>query len=186
MINFIRNMTFPRGVILVSLVASIVLGILVFQKSLQLRKIEQDLKAVPALIAEIQKLGIEYTNLQQIASGEIIRGEQLDFETYIRSQAADPMVEIGQVRTAPSIKTYTRDVEDRVFKIQPNNRNQRYQRSRIGNFLYKLEADSRRVKVTSLKITPFGKIKPGEVGDDFWTFEAAITVRTRVEPTAQG
>ncbi len=181
--NFLRNMTFPRGVILVSLVASLGLGVLVFQRKTRLREIEGELLGVPNLVKEIQQLGIEYTNLKQIASGEIVRGEQLDIETYIRQQAADKMVEIGQVDITPSApRAFTGGVEDRVFKIKPANTNQRYQRSRIGNFLYKLEADSRRVKVTNLKLTPANKrLKSGEVGDDLWTFEAAITVRTKVE-----
>lgn len=181
--NFFATMTFPRGVILVSLLASVALGVLVYRRTARLSEIERELRTVPKLIKEIQQLGIEYTNLEQIASGEIVKGVQLDFETYIRQQAGDKMVEIGQVDTTPSPpRSFTAGVEDRVFKIKPANTTQRYQRSRIGNFLYKLEADSRRVKVTSLKLNPSNKrLKPGEVGDDLWTFEAAITVRSKIE-----
>jgi hypothetical protein len=186
--EFFATMTFPRGVILVSLLASIGLGVLVYKRRTRLAEIERELAATPKVIKEIQQLGIEFTNLKEVAGGEIVRGEDIDFETYIRQQAGDKMVEIGQVDTTPSPpRNYQAGVEDHVFKIKPANATQRFQRSRIGNFLYKLEADSRRVKVTSLKLTPSNKrLKPGEIGDDLWTFEASITVRSKSEAQGQG
>ena len=83
--------------------------------------------------------------------------------------------EVGFLTRNPS-----KDVKDWIYKIKPFNKNKRLTRSRIGNFFYKLEADSRRVKVTSIKLTPFKKIKPGEVGEDVWTFECAITSRSQI------
>ena len=56
-------------------------------------------------------------------------------------------------------------------------------RASVANFLYKLEELSRRVRVTSLKLTPHSRLKPGELGDDFWTFSAEITARRAVEQT---
>ena len=58
---------------------------------------------------------------------------------------------------------------------------QRSRRASIANFLFTLEQDSRRVKVTSIRIDPFAKLKPGELGGDEWTFEAEITSRRKIE-----
>ena len=174
-------LNFPRVVIILALTLSGVLGWLVYERSSRLDQIQAELRMVPNLVRDIQKLGIELNNYQEAASGEILKGEDYDAETYIREIAADPKVNIGQVRTQPSTKSPYSDVEDRIYKIQPDTRNPRFTRSMIGNFLYKLEADSRRVRVTSLKLTPANKIKPGEIGDDIWTFEAAITTREKVE-----
>jgi len=179
--GFLRTLNFPRGVIIVSLILSAGLGHLVHKRGRRLEEIQTELKLVPQLVREIQRLGIELNNYQDGSSGEILKGEDYDAETYIREIAADPNVSIGQVKTTPSKKSPYRDVEDHIYKIVPDSRNPRFNRSQIGNFLFKLESASRRVRVTSIKITPSSKAKAGEIGDDIWTFEAAITTREKVE-----
>ena len=179
--NFIRSLNFPRCVIIVSLILSTALGYLVYERGQRLEQIHSELKLVPQLVRDIQKLGIELNNYQEVSSGEILKGEDYDAETYIREIAADPNVNIGQVKTTPSKKSPYREVEDHIYKIVPDSRNPRFTRSQIGNFLYKLESASRRVRVTSVKLIPSSKVKAGEVGDDIWTFEAAITTREKVE-----
>ena len=176
-----RSLNFPRLVIVVALTLSAGLGWLVYQRTQRLEQIHSELKLVPQLVRDIQKLGIQLNNYQEAASGEILKGEDYDAETYIREIAADTNVNIGQVRTQPSTKSPYSGVEDRIYKIQPDTRNPRFTRSQIGNFLYKLEADSRRVRVTNLELRPAKKIKAGEIGDDIWDFEAAITTREKVE-----
>jgi hypothetical protein len=179
--GFFRSMNFPRGVILVSLLLSVGLGYFVYKRGQRLEQIHIQVKLVPQLVRDIQKLGIELNNYQEVSSGEILKGEDYDAETYIREIAADPNVNIGQVKTTPSKKAPYRDVEDHIYKIVPDSRNPRFSRSQIGNFLYKLESASRRVRVTSVKLIPSSKLKAGEIGDDIWTFEAAITTREKVE-----
>ena len=93
--------------------------------------------------------------------------------------ADDELVGIGQVKIDPTTRSPGKDIEDKIYKIRPANKNQRYDRKRVGNFLYKLEAESRRVKVTSLDLRPADNLKPGEIGDDRWTFEASITSRSQ-------
>ena len=178
--TYLSKLNFPRGVILVSLLASTGLGYLVWARANRLAEIRVELDKVKGLCREIQELGVQLDQLQRAKRREGLTGQD-DPETYIRSIAAHERVGIGQLRTTPSVKSPFRDVEDRIYKIQPANKNQRYSRSQIGNFLYQLEAESRRVKVTSLKLTPFKKIKQGEIGDDVWTFDAAITSRSKVE-----
>ncbi len=179
--TFLSKLNFPRGVILVSLLASTGLGYLVWARANRLAEIRVELGLVKGLCRAIQELGVQLDQLQRAKRRDGLTDSQKDPETYIRSIAAHERVGIGQLRTTPSVKSPFRDVEDRIYKIQPANKNQRYSRSQIGNFLYQLEAESRRVKVTSLKLTPFKKIKQGEIGDDVWTFDAAITSRSKIE-----
>ena len=179
--GFLRNMNFPRAVIFVSFTASAVLGYFVYEKRSRLAEIERELYEVEHTLAkEIQQMGIELAQYQELGTGSTT-GAEFDFDPYIRSIAAtETLVEIGEVEISPLRKNPSKDVQDSIYKIKPFNKNKRLTRSRIGNFLYKLEADSRRVKVTSLKLTPFKKVKPGEVGEDVWTFEASITSRSQV------
>jgi len=181
MLNFFRNMSFPRAVILVSLVASCVLGYFVREKTQRLDEVHSELKKVPALVTEIQQLGIELTQYQDIANTDNV-GSDGDFDPYIRATGADPFVQIGQLSVSPSQRNPEKDIVDRIYTIKPAQKTQKYHQSKIGNFLYKLEADSRRVKVTRFKLTPFKKVNPGEVGSGQWTFEATITSRSRVAP----
>ena len=181
--GFLHQMTFPRWVILTSFLASAILGYYVYERSNRLEQIQVELRRAPALVQEIQSLGVARNNLNSISSGEVLRGggDQIDFETYIRSIAADKKVSVGQVRTSPTVRSPIAGYEDRMIKIVPANKDPRFTRSQIGNFLYKLEADSRRVKVTSLRLEPADRLKPGEVGDDEWKFDVTITVRSKAE-----
>ena len=179
--SFLRGMSFPRVVFIVSVLASAVLGWFVYQRTQRLRQVERELARVEEVIKEIQEDAIFLDKLMKIADGEVLKGDQDDPETYIRSVAAADRVSVGQVNTTVSKRSPERQIEDRIYTIKPANKNQRYHRSQIGNFLYKLESDSRRVKVTSLRITPFGKLKAGEIGNDEWVFETDITTRSKVE-----
>jgi len=180
-ISFFTNLSFPRAVILLSFIASGVLGYYVRRDTDRLDQIHRELRDVPGIVQEIQRLGIEVEQYRQLAdANSTTKGADFDFTTYIRSIAADPLVGIGQVKVDPSTRSAAKDIIDRVYKIRPNNKNQRYGRQRIGNFLYKLEAESRRVRVTRFIMTPFDKIKPGDIGSDEWSFEAAITSRSQV------
>ena len=176
--DFFRNMNFPRAVILLSLIASAVLGWFVYEKTNRLTAVQKELRAVPELARSIQQLGIELEQLQGDDSGAGV-GQEDQFDPYIRETAASAVVGIGQVKIDPSKRDYNATVVDNIYKIRLANKNQRYHRSKIGNFLYKLEAENRRVRVTSLKLTPYPAIKPGELGTDTWIFEAEITSRQK-------
>lgn len=174
--RFFAAMTFPRWVIVISLLGSCVLGWLVWQRTQRLAAVEGELARVKPLVQKIQENAWRLDTLQKAADKEGLKGES-DPELYIRRVAQQDNVNIGQVVITPRTTTPERDVEDRHYGIRPNNRTERFSRGHIGNFLYKLEADSRRVKVTDLKITPVDRVRPGEIGADAWTFEATITSR---------
>ncbi len=179
MSDFFRNLNFPRAVILVSLVAAGVLGYLLVQRSARLEEIHSELRRAPQLAQEIQNLGIELDQYQQLAKGSNSL-DTSDFSTFIRKTAATKLVGIGEVEVIPSERSPARDIVDKIYKIRPATKNQSYVRGKIGNFLYKLEADNPRLKVTDIQMTPADKIRPGEVGNDQWTFEASVTARAQV------
>ena len=178
--NFFGKMNFPRAVILLCSLGSLALGVLVFQRMQRLARVQDELRRVPNLIKEIQTDAYRLSELQRIASAEKFK-TQSEPETYIATIAADDKIKIGQVEFNQSTNSPFKGVEDRVFKVKPATKTQRYYRSQIGNFLYKLESDSRRVKVTSIKLTPFKKLDPGELGTDEWVFEVELTSRAKLE-----
>jgi hypothetical protein len=178
--TFFSSLNFPRAVILVMLLASAVLGYFVWQRTTRLHQIERELVMVKSRVRETQQLALQLNDLQRLSEREGLVGEA-DPEFYIRGVASQDRVQIGQVDTSVSTSTPMRGVEDKKYKITPSNKNARYSRTQIGNFLYKLEADSRRVRVTHIRITPVSRVKPGEIGPDVWTFEAEITSRQAIE-----
>lgn len=178
--GFLARMTFPRWVIVISLLGSCALGWLVWTKGQRLQEVEGELARVKPLVYGIQEHALRLNVLQKAANKDGLKGEA-DPELYIRKVAQQDVVNIGQVVITPRTTTPERGKEDRHYGIRPSSRTERFTRGHIGNFLFKLEEDSPRVKVTELKVTPVERVKPGELPDDSWTFEATITSRQAVE-----
>jgi hypothetical protein len=178
--SFLGRMNFPRAVILFCSLGSLALGWLVYQRASRLAQIERELRQVEVLLKEMHTDAYLLNDLLRIASAEKFKA-QSEPETYIRTIAADDKIKVGQVEFNQSTTTPFRGVEDRVFKVKPQTKTQRYSRLQIGNFLYKLESDSRRVKVTRVRMTPFEKLDPGELGNDAWVFEVELTSRSKLE-----
>lgn len=176
----LSTMNFPRWVILAMLLTSAVLGWFVYQKTTRLREVETELTRVPSLVKEIQQLALRLDALQGLADKEGLIGET-DPEYYIQRIAALDNVQIGATSINPSVFQTFRGVEDHKYMIRPQDKSRRYKRVRIGNFLYKLEEESRKVKVTGIELTPTARIKKGEIGDDNWTFEVELTSRQAAE-----
>jgi len=179
MMKFFESMNFPRAVILVSLVTSGVLGYFVNQRTARLDEIEAELKRVPGIVQDIQRLGIEVDQYMELAAGSG-NVDVNDITSFIRITGASDLVGIGELEIIPSDKKVAADIVDNMYKIRPAQKNQRYTRSKIGNFLYKLESDNPRLKVTQLQLDPFKALKPGEIGNDEWKFEAMVTARSQV------
>lgn len=179
MLRFLRSLTFPRAMILGTLLGSAVTGWFVYKKTQELRQLELDVARAPQVVISIHSKAQELDQLLSAANREGLKGDVLnDIETYIRQKASGPNINLGQVDFTPSTSEPFRDVVDLKYKIRPREKTQRALRGSIANFLYTLEQDSRRIKVTSIKIDPFEKLKPGQLGNDYWTFEAEITSRT--------
>jgi hypothetical protein len=178
--GFFGRMSFPRAVILFCSLGSLTLGALVYLRSRRLDEVHKELERVKEVVKEIQTDAYRLDDLQRSASTEKFKA-QSELETYIRAIAGHKDINMGQIDIAKSTKSPARGIEDTIYKMSPQTKSQHYQRAQIGNFLYKLEFDSRRVKVTRLKLTPFDKVVPGEVGKDRWNFEADLTTRTKVD-----
>jgi len=181
MIQFFANMTFPRAVIIFSLLGSAVFAPFVYARTARLEEVHLEGRRVGTRRRRQIHVGaLRLKELQRVADKEGLKGEN-DPELYIREVAAQDNVSIGAVDVSASVTSPMRGVEDRRYKIRPSNKNEPFVRGSIGNFLYKLEEDSRRVKVTSIKLSPLKRLKPGQIGDDVWTFEAEITSRQAVD-----
>jgi hypothetical protein len=175
-------LTFPRAMILGSLLGSLVTGWLVWGKWQELDQLNRDVARAPVVVESIQMKSQVLDQLLSAMNREGLKGDIVkDMETYIRRIASDPKINIGQVELTPSKAQPDKGIEDIKYKIRAKEKTQRARRGSIANFLYKLEQDSRRVKVTSIRIDPYEKLKPGELGGDSWTFEADITSRRAIE-----
>lgn len=185
--GLLGKLSFPRAVILFCTIGSMGLGVLVYLRSQRLAEVLAELRAVPQIVRDIQTDAYRLSELQASASAEKFKA-QSEPESYIRSIAVNERIGMGQIDIVKSTKSPARGIEDNIYKMTPQTKSQRYTRGQIGNFLFTLEDDSRRVKVTRIKLTPYEKVSPGEVGKDLWNFEADLTTRTKLEtgPSGQG
>ncbi len=174
--SFFKNMNFPRAVIVVSLLTSIVLAWLLVDGYSRRAEVRTEFARTPQDIRSIQELALRLDKLHSLAADNETRGALKDLPVYVRGHAQHERVKIGQVDTQPSVSQYSRDVEDVRVTVTPK-KDRHYTRGQIGNYLYRLEAGSPRVKVTSLKLTLANKIRPGEISEDIWDFKAEITAR---------
>lgn len=183
--SFFGSMSFPRAVILFCSLGSLVLGALVYLRAQRLGEVKDELTRVPALVKEIQTDAYRLSDLLRSASTDKFKA-QSEPESFIRSIAVDSKINMGQIDIVKTPKSPAKGIEDMIYKITPQTKTQRFTRGQIGNFLYKLEFDSPRVKVTRMKLTPFEKVAPGEIGKDSWVYEAELTTRSKLEAPGQG
>jgi len=175
--NFFANMTFPRAVIVVSLLTSAILGYMLWTSSNRLTEVNEQVRGIKADVRAIQELALQLDGLQRLASDGPNVAQQSAYVQYVTETAQSDHVNIGSLQTTPSTTNPMSGVVDRHLKVKPAARDASFFRANIGNFLYKLEQGSNRVKVTSIKMTPAQKLRPGEIGNDKWEFDAEITAR---------
>ena len=182
MMAFFSGFNFVRATILFSLIGAGVLGYMALERQTQVEELRAALApggAVETLAAEIQQTSREYSRLKREALNEGIIG-QSDPQSYIRMVAAKDAVELGDVEIGVRESSPRRGIIDRTYTIKPSN-DRSFLRSRLANFFFSLEADSRRVRVTHLKIETFSKTKPEEVPEDRWSFDAQVISRSKDE-----
>jgi hypothetical protein len=186
--EFLADLNLARAIILLSIVGSVALAWIGWQRSSDLADMRARLdRDVPKLVTEIQQLSKQHTQLYREREGEGLKG-QTDPETYIVNVAAADKVEVGQLKLTPlESSSQARNVVDKKYRIQPSNRDRTFQRSRVANFLYMLERESRRIKVTQAKfeIADPNRTKAEDVPKDEWKFEAEVTSRQKVEPASK-
>lgn len=180
----LANMSLARWIIVVSVLASIGLGYHGFRLHQRRMQMESELAAdVPRLALEIQNLARRHSVLIKQVEREGLVGQN-DPVTYIRAIAASSDVAIGDtIVDPPRENDFIRGVRDTSYTIKPSNRDRGFPRLNIANFLYKLETESRRMKVTRLRMEPEAKsVKPENILEsDTWRWEAEVTSRTKLE-----
>jgi len=184
--GFFANMNLARAIIVMSLLGSIVLAWTGWKSHGELLELREDLEfRVPGLVKGIQKLALEHTELTRNVDGDGLAREGSP-QSYIRKCKDHPKVEIGDVDISVSSSSPAKGVIDEKFRIRPADSQRGFSRSRIASFMYRLEADSRQIKVTNFTIDMADrKTKPHQIPKDAWTFDAEITSRRKQEAPPQ-
>ncbi len=176
-----RSLNSTRIIIIGSFIGALTMGGLVYAQKQKLAELDERLRpsGAPQLVAELQTRALELANLQRLADREQFK-QRDDAEYYMRSVASHNYVNIGTVDTVRSDNERRQGAIDTIITIKPPRGGKNaYTRDQISNFLYKLEADSRRVRVTRIAIRPESgqRARPHEVGGDRWTFDIDATIR---------
>jgi hypothetical protein len=174
-------MNLARGIILLSLLGSVVLLIMGLKHASQLAELRRDLNVeVVKLTQTLAQLARKHSQLSDSLKGENLQGEA-DFQSYIYKVGTMDRVEIGNPVLSPAQPDpFAKGVVDKRINIRPDNRERTFARTTIANFFYTLEQQSRRVKVTLIRIENGNRrVKPHEIPDDKWTWEAEVTSRQR-------
>lgn len=178
--EFFKNMNLARAIILLTIPLGAALWVFQSNKAEKAEEIETALNSptrLPKLLSEIQQLAVDHSRLSKELNSEGIRGQD-NPQTYIRRVATSSKVEIGDVRITESKRNPLPGIEDRIYTIRPSSTDRGYPRLKISNFLYKLEEDSSRIKVTDISIDiAQRRVKNHIVPDDSWTFTAQVTSR---------
>ena len=179
---FFADLNLARGIILVSAIGCLVLGFLGWQRHQQLSEMKDQLNtSIKPLVKDLMQTAQRHSALAKTYKDDDLDAQK-DLETYIRKVAAKDKIQIGNVNMTFTPEQRTKTIVDKVYRIKSDSRERAFQRLRIANFLYTLEYDSRRVKVTDLKLEVSEKRpKPHEVPADEWFFEAEVTSRQRAE-----
>jgi len=178
---FFANLNFPRALILVSVVGCLVLGWLCYQRSQELTELKENLdrRMVPT-VTTLMQTAQRHTQLSQLVKGEGLKAED-DLVSYIRKVGAKDNVEIGELNLTSQETAVTAGITDKKYTIKPDSPQAMFKRLTLVNFLYSLEDDSRRVKLTRVKLEVADQkgLKPHEIPKDDWRFDCELTSRQR-------
>jgi len=182
----LAKLTFARVMIIASLLGSCVLGWFIYQNQQKIRQATIDLAEegpVATLVREIQSLSKRYTKLYQSQGDEKLRA-QANPQSYIDGIASDEKVMVGRVDIKIAERDLTSSISDKIYSVSPFEKDAVFGRDQIANFFWKLEADSRRVRITELAITALNdqgkpRVAKEEYPSDKWSFNCKITSRQR-------
>lgn len=181
--SFFSNMNLARWIILLSLLASAGLGFYGWTLHQERVMLEDELQTrVPMKAQQIQVLSLRCSKLDEELLREGLTG-QTNPEEYIRNLAINSNVALGSVRIAASESPLKKDVVDRKYKIEPQEAKVGHKRDRIANYMWLLESQSRRVRVTNIRLDQMGKYEPWETSDDKWEWEIEVTSRQKTSDT---
>jgi hypothetical protein len=190
--SFFQGFNTVRALILLFLIGSIPMGMQVWKREQRIKTLasqigfdrnfdSKNLKSSDLVmrIDEIITRAKEHSSLQKALKGEGIRGNDSP-QVYIRTIAKDSKINLGRVEINASEKDHGPFL-DKIFRISPQESKTTFTRQAISNFLYKLESDSRRVRVTMLKVEATDdngrRPKIDVLPSDRWSFECEISIR---------
>jgi hypothetical protein len=179
--SFFQGFNLARGIILASIVGCLVLGFLCWQRSREVTELQDACtKRVPQAVTDLKQVAQRHTQLSQLLKGEGLKGQE-DLTSYIRRVGAKDRVEIGELNLNSTEQGLTNGIVDKKYTIKPDNAQQTFKRMMVVNFLYTLEDDSRRVKLTRVKLEVADQkgLKTHEVPKDEWKFDCELTSRQR-------
>ena len=181
---FFANMNLARWVILLSVLGSIGLGFWGWGLHQERVALEDALKTeVPRRAQNIQVLSLRYSELRKEYDREGLAGQD-NPDTYFRRLAIHKDVALGglnikhQRESSPAA-----GVVDRKYLLQPDptkgsgGRSVGYDRARIANFMWLLEDQSRRVRVTNIRLDPVERNDPWVPANDRWEWDIEVTSR---------
>ncbi|MBL8858631.1 MAG: hypothetical protein JNL28_09015 [Planctomycetes bacterium] len=179
--GFFKDFNLARGIILASIVGCLVLGFLCWQRKQEVADLNDNLASrVKPAVRDFVQAAHRHTALSQLLKGEGLRGEE-DLTSYIRKVGAKDRVEIGELNMTNSEVPLTKGIVDKKYVIKPDNAQASFKRMTLVNFFYTLEDDSRRVKLTRVKMEVADQkgLKTHEVPKDDWKFDCELTSRQR-------
>ena len=185
----LASMNLARWIIVVGALGTLTLGVtgwLLHQKRVEYEASLAPGGEVERLAKSIQSLGKNCSQLQQAADRTSFK-KQTDAVSYIRDLARNPAVLVGLVAITPLTPgTPAKGVTDIKYQIKPQEQTQTFGRDRIANFMWKLEADSGRLRVTNVRMMHDGNPKEWEIENDLWKYELEVTSRQKDELAAPG
>ena len=182
--NLLSSMNLERWIIAVALISSAVLAFTGYRLRRQRIELEASLDTkVPLLAQSMLVHSQEFSRLDKEADREGLKGGQADPQSYVRRVAGDPKVAIGSISFVAQPERETRKgVKDKRYVIAPQDPKKSYRRENIARFLWFLESESRRVKVTRAVLERADRNpEPSFIGEDLWTWEADLTSRVKAE-----
>jgi len=180
MIDFFKNLNFPRGVILLSLIGSCALGWYVYEGSQRVEELAAEKAEAARIVTQIHQLGFAVEELAALRGNSNVIGVDDDIELRVRQIAKERNIAIGDVdisKNTRSVKA-ARDLEDVIYTLRPRDTEAEFSRARIGNFLYRLD-ESNRLVVTKIELNPADRLRPGEIGNDLWDYTIEVSSRQR-------
>ena len=180
--NFLAKLNLARVIILVSLAGTFFLGWAGWQSHGELSDLREALEyQAPKVVNDIQQAALRHTELTRSVEGDGLARVGSP-QSYIRKCKDHRLVQVGDVdideRTVENLPA--KGIVDSMYTIKPVDKKRAFTTSTIASFMYRLEADSRQVKVTDLTVEQVGRrLKPSEVPPDEWTWQAVITSRQK-------
>lgn len=180
--SFFRTMNLARAMILLSVLGACVLAWTGWRRASRVEQMRHNVDAdMSKLATQLVELARKHSQLTDSKKGENLQGEA-DLQSYIYKIAGMDRVEVGNMNLTQSEDPFTKGVVDKKITIRPDNRERTFRRTTLANFLYTLEQQSRRVKVTMVKLEVADRrLKPEMLPEDQWLFEAEVISRQRLD-----